>query len=137
MQAERQGQRDARRHHDRLALDRDLVRRALRAGKMRRGGALDDVAEVGALPMAAGELVVRLAERDKAALEGLAERLGRIGAARRLRRQRLHRRQRVLDAVIELVDQELLAIFGFLALGDVLHDAHAVEEMPGVVAHGG
>ena len=68
---------------------------------MRGGRGLDDVAQIGALPVPPRELIVSLAERNQAALESLAERLGRIGAARRLRRQRLHRRQRILDAVIE------------------------------------
>src|ERR1041384_1470488 len=103
---------------------------------MRRGGAFDDVAQVGALPVTARELVVGLAECDQAALEGLAEGIRRIGAARGLCRQRLYGRQRILDAMVELVDQELLALRGLLAFGDVLDYAHPIKEMSGRVAHG-
>src|SRR3954464_5650836 len=46
VQSQRQGQRDARRHREWLALDRDPVLRFLRVAEMRRGGALDDVAQV-------------------------------------------------------------------------------------------
>ena len=74
--AKRQRQCHARRHRDRLALDGDLVRRIGERARCGAVASLDDVAQVGALPVAARELVVRLAERDQAALEGLAEIFG-------------------------------------------------------------
>ncbi|MEJ2626873.1 MAG: hypothetical protein P8Z80_20980 [Pseudolabrys sp.] len=71
-------------------------------------------AQVGALPLIPGQLIVRLRQRDQPAFEALAERARRSGAARGLRGQRLHGGERVLDPVIELVDQELLALLGEL-----------------------
>ena len=98
-----------------------------------RGG--HDGPQVRAGPMAARQLIVRLAQRQQAPLERLAECLRRSSVARGLRGQRLHRRQRVLHAMIELVHQELLAVLRFLARGNVLDDAHAVEEQARRVAH--
>ena len=85
--------------------------------------------------MMPGELVVRLRQRDQPSFEAVAEFFRARHAARGLRGERLHGRQRVLDAVIELVDQQPVALLGRLALGDVLHHAHQIEQIGLGVAH--
>ena len=72
----------------------------LRAMRLELAG--DDVGEVGALPIAARQHSCARA-RQQPAREGLAGAWGASVAAQRLRRHRLHRRERVLDPVVELV----------------------------------
>ena len=49
--------------------------------------------------------------------------LGAAGAVETLQRDRLHGRQHIFDAVIELLDEQRLRLFGLLALGDVERQA--------------
>jgi hypothetical protein len=88
-----------------------------------------------ALPMMPGELIVRLGERNQAPLEAFAKSHRAGSAAPGLRRQRLHGRERVFHAMVQFVDQQLLALLGGLALGDVLHDAHHVAQLSAGGAH--
>src|SRR5215212_865039 len=114
-------ERGLRRQHDGLAVEthpRGTVAVAVGSGFVG-----ENLVQLGALPLAFGQEIVGLGDGEQARLEGLAELLDRAGAARRLRRDRLHRRQRVLDPMIELVEEKLAALLGGLALGDVLRDA--------------
>ena len=61
-----------------------------------------------------GELIVRLGQRDQPAFEASHERLAGFRAARGLRRERLHGGERILDPVIQFVDQKPLPLFGRL-----------------------
>ena len=88
-----------------------------------------------ALPMMPGELIVRLGARNQAPLEAFAKSHRAGSAAPGLRRQRLHGRERVFHAMVQFVDQQLLALLGGLALGDVLHDAHHVAQLSAGGAH--
>src|SRR4051794_36735497 len=123
-------ERGLRRQHDGLAVEthpRGTVAVAVGSGFVG-----ENLVQLGALPLAFGQEIVGLGDGEEARLEGLAELLDRAGAARRLRGDRLHRRQRVLDPMIELVEEKLTALLGGLALGDVLRDAanHRPDRLP-------
>ena len=62
-------------------------------------------------------------ERRDSAAERVAESLQRRRGPQRQLGHRLHGRERVLDPVVELPQQELPRLFGALARGDVDHEA--------------
>ena len=83
------------------SVDLETVEMAVAIRRDRLG---DDLVEIGALPALLGEDVVGARQRQQPGLEHLAA--AAVGpAAKRLDRDRLHRRQCVLDAVIELVEE--------------------------------
>ena len=87
-------------------------------------------------PVLLGEHAVRVAQRDQARVER-AQRLRRdAGRAETLRRDRLHGRERVLDAVLEFLDEEVALLLGDPALGRVAeHDTQAVAEREQLECH--
>ncbi len=93
------------------------------------------VVQVRALPMPARELVMRLAERNQPPSK----------ASRNCSGEAVPRAVCVASdctvasvffyAMIKFIDQKLLPLFSLLAVGDVLHDTHAVEKVTTGVAH--
>ena len=72
---------------------------------------------------------MHIAERDEARVEGPQRLRSDTRSAKALRCDRLHRGERVLDAVLQFVDQQVALLLGALAIGHVAeHDAHAVAE---------
>src|SRR5215203_989013 len=84
--------------------------------------------------MLAGELVMSAGKGDEAALEGVPHVLRNLAAGGSLGGERLHGRERILDAVVELVDERLLAGFGFLPLRYVDQHVDRPDELAGGVA---
>ncbi|CAI2932860.1 protein of unknown function [Aminobacter niigataensis] len=82
-----------------------------------------EIADADAAPLIFRQKPVGEAKGPKALAEGVEEfaRLARI--AHRLAGERLHRRQRVLDPMVDLAQQQALALLGVAALGDVVVDA--------------
>src|SRR3954470_22445852 len=95
---------------------------------MRRYRPLDEFLEVGAAPVLMGEDVVRLCQGHQPAAERTLRLRQAGGGAQGLAGDRLDDRQRVLHAVIELVDQQLALLFSALALGDVEADLDRADD---------
>ena len=93
------------------------------ARAIRRKLFLHQAREVGALPAALGEQRVRARERSDAPVHGGD--IGLDGVRAGQPHDRLHQRQGVSRAVIDLARQQRLALLGFLAVGDV--DGHAAD----------
>ena len=87
-------------------------------------------------PGALGEEIVRLRQRKEPRLEGGGEVAEIRCRAQGLGGERLDRRERVLNPMIELVDQELALLLRLLALGDVDQAADHPLEAPVGVALG-
>src|SRR5262249_6954808 len=87
--------------------------------------------QIGSLPIRLNEQAVRRAQGEQPSPEALDEILRRGAAAQRLVCDRLHYRQRVLDPVRQLAEQQRLTFFPKLAVGDVSrafhHQAAAVQ----------
>ena len=92
------------------------------------------VAQRRALPALAGQQVVRLRQGDQPVLEGLQQSRVAAVAAQRLGGDGLHRGERVLDAVVQLVHQQVAVPVGAFGLGDVAGDAddadHRARRVP-------
>jgi hypothetical protein len=85
---------------------------------------------------------VGVRQRDEARLEGAAGFLDGLGAAQRLDGDRLHGREGVLHAVIELVDEKLQVVLCVPPGGDVedrpddaAYGARLVPHREGAVPH--
>ena len=80
------------------------------------------------LPILAGQQVVRSGKPKEAVLYGIAHGLGGRRAAKGLADDRLHRRKRILHAMIELIDEQIAAGLFDVVFGDIgeryemLHD---------------
>ncbi len=86
----------------------------------------DQLCEIGAGPRGLRQQRMGTGERVQAALEARGELLRRLRSPQGLARDRLHRRERILDPMIELAEQQLLRRLNLLALGDVeVHAEHA------------
>ena len=120
---EAEGEGGARIERHRLAAELHAL--ALAAIGLQLGA--EHVAEGGARPARRVEEVVGVGERHQARLDALEGGVGIRGRAERLRDDRLDRGERVLDAVVELVEEEALALLGLLALGRVHDDAEGAH----------
>src|SRR6478736_832511 len=70
-----------------------------------------------------------VAQVEQPGLESLARVRGHAGVAERLGGDRLDGSERVVDPMMQLLDQEIALLLGALAIGDVAkHDTHAVAE---------
>ncbi len=78
---------------------------------------VDEAREVGALPAALGQQRVRARQRADPPIDRGDVGLDGVGAGQA--HDRLHERQGVARAVVDLARQQHLALFGFLAVGDV------------------
>lgn len=83
---------------------------------------LNDVVQVHRLPCLAGQEVVRLGKRKQSAIEGFGKRFWSIRAFQTLIGKGLHGRKRVLHTMIELADQQLLALLRPALLGSIPED---------------
>ena len=93
-----------------------------------------DLLQRRALPGRPGEKIVGARQRHDPLAEGASEFL-RIGlAALGVLGQRLDDGERVLDPVVELVEQQALALFGGLEVGDVDQHADHAQRLAGSVA---
>src|SRR5215217_3203798 len=81
-------------------------------------------------PGAFGQEIVRLRQGEQPRLEGAGEVGKTRRRAHRLGGKRLDRRERVLHAVVQLVDEELALLLRLLALGDVDQAADHPLEAP-------
>ena len=101
---------DHRQHHGKPRRERHLRAEHPHAvgvvEQVRLQHAADHVLQVRTLPFLGAQQIMRLRECAQPALELLT--LGPAGAAKRLRRDRLQDGERVLDTVIELLDQQVL-----------------------------
>jgi hypothetical protein len=92
---------------------------------------------ISALHAGPGEERVGLCQRLEAAGEARYK-IGRaLGANQRLVCDRLHRRERVLDAMRQLVAQDALQFLGPLAVRDVAADLRCADHLSRTVAQGG
>ena len=92
------------------------------------GGAADDRAKVRAGPSCLQEQIVRAPEREQPALDGLLCVLGAWQVAQTLRDDGADGRERILDAVVQFLEDQLLQLVGRLALPGV--DAGRGEQTP-------
>jgi hypothetical protein len=95
----------------------------------------NDVAQRRALPMPERELLVGLAEREQPAFERVAQLLRGALVAGGLPEQRLDDGQGVLGPMVQLIDQQLLALLRLPPFRDVLNDTYAVEKSVLRVSH--
>ena len=83
------------------------------------GGAADDRAKVRAGPSCLQQQVVRAPEREQPALDGMLRVPGFGQVAQALRDDGADGRERILDAVVQLLEDQLLQLVGRLALPGV------------------
>ena len=83
---------------------------------VRLGGAADRLRETGIGPTRLHQQVMRTPERDQAAFNRLLAMFDARGGAKALRCDCADRCQRILDAVMHLVENELLQFIGRFAL---------------------
>jgi hypothetical protein len=93
---------------------------------------MDDVLKVGARPSRRQQEIVRAAQCQKPALDGVLAVFDAACGAQALRGDGAHRRQRVLDAVVQFFQNELLQPVGGLALLGV--DPGLRQQHPGIDA---
>jgi hypothetical protein len=90
------------------------------------------------LPVPLGQQIVGTRQRQEPCLEPADKILKIVRMARRLRGERLHSGECVLDAVVQLVDEHPLAIFGLFAFSNVdQHVYGANEATVGIMQRGG
>ena len=87
--------------------------------------------QIGAAPVLLGQDVVGLGQRHQPAGKRASRLRQAGGAAQGLAGDRLDHGKRVLDAVVELVDQQLALFLAALALGDVEADLHGADDAAG------
>jgi hypothetical protein len=87
----------------------------------------DEVHHLGASQLGLGQQIMRPCERLHTPAEAAHEVARGPRMLQRLAGDRLHGRQRVLDAMIELVEQQALQLLGALALGDVASDLRRAD----------
>src|SRR5579871_2896448 len=98
---------------------RTRIRDALIRGGAKRDLVADEILEPGPLPGAGCKERVGSGERINAAVEGTNETLRILRTQQGLARYRLHGRQRILDAMVQLREEQPVQAFGSLALADV------------------
>ena len=94
------------------------------------GGAAHDLFEIGAAPSRLQQQIVRPPQRQQPAFDGVLRVLGAGHVAQALRGNGADRRQRVLDAVVQFFQDQLLQLVGRRALAGV--DAGLIEQFLGV-----
>ena len=94
------------------------------------GGAADDLAEIGAGPSCLQQEIVRPAERQQPAFDSVLRMFSSRRVAQALGGDGAHGRERILDAVVQLFEDQLLQLVGRLALLGV--DAGLGEQTPGI-----
>ena len=92
------------------------------------GGAADDRAKVRAAPSCLQKQIVRPPEREQPALDGVLRVLGAWQVAQALRDDGADGRERILDAVVQFLEDQLLQLVGRLALPGV--DAGRGKQTP-------
>src|SRR5262249_25831177 len=97
--------------------------RYVRAHCVGRELIVDEGVEADALPTALAQQAMGGCHGLDASVERLKELVNRAAALARGRSDHCNLREDVLDPMVDLRDQQCLALFGPLALGDVAHDA--------------
>src|SRR5579871_3841907 len=93
-----------------------------------------ELRHLGALPGILREQRVGLGERLNAPAEGGGEIVGVFGVSQGLVRDRLHRRERVLDPVAEFLKEKRLHFLRALLLGDVASHLRSTDDGAGGIA---
>src|SRR4051812_2397676 len=88
-----------------------------------------DLMKLRTVPVLVGEHIVHFAQIQQPRLERPLGAFVDAAVPEGLRRQRLHDRERILDAVIELIEQKVAMLLCILAIADVAeYDTDAVVE---------
>ncbi len=84
---------------------------------------VDDVAQRSARPACLGQYFVHACQTAQPTGKGRGEVVERIRCANRLMRNTLHDGEQVLDAMVELADEQVLPTRGIVAFGNVADEA--------------
>src|SRR5215469_10476763 len=95
-----------------------------------RHGVSHNPVQAGSFPCLSREHIMGFGERREPHLEGIARLGQRRGIAQGLHREELHRRQRILDAMVQLVEQQLAMLLLPLALADVAGNLGCADDLP-------